>query len=57
MTHRFGRKEPHLGGVSHDVRTEALDTGRNKIVLLELRNVGDRAHGLAQHPCPWDGSF
>lgn len=57
MTHRFSRKEPHLGGVSHDVRTEALDTGRNKIVLLELRNVGDRAHGLAQHPCPWDGSF
>ena len=34
------------------MRIEGLDTGRNKIMLLELCNIRDWAHSWAQHPYP-----
>ena len=50
MIHHFSWNESW--GLSHGTRTEGLDTGRNKIVLLELWNIRDRAHSWAQHPHP-----
>ena len=39
-------------GLPHGMRIEGLDTGRNKIMLLELCNIRDWAHSWAQHPHP-----